>query len=431
MKKLIFIILMLAILPVMHAIALYPAQDIAKEYMLTTENLDSTVYYVRCDSNEYYTMGFLDSRSNLIMFLPIESNNGKVIYESNSGTKKILRTALLYKKITGAGSNYISQQLIDKVDNQAVILQSKSAKLDGIIKSNYSSSINNKCVNTKTKLESLITKLQDLKTKLGKLQKEQSSFIDTTDCAITDNLIYLYKTSFVGYNELVSLSVDYRDSTNEIVEVIVAEQKIDETTKRVVLSYIEAPTTLSSDISTITDYLSSANQFYSIAISDFEKIGPNSTIEVLQQTLTSRQDYFIAKKLLYSYDSELKDNLDNYINYILNSENINLWKEAKTVSELSQNYAQLKELYNKGRYQESISKIKLAKTQVIKIKTSGIDAINTNDVSRYVIYSIIIIIVILGSIILFKKIKFKPKKPKQKYKDIDPNYLLKRKDPFR
>ena len=403
--------------------------------MLSNEHLDtSSVYYINCDNNEYYTLSIIDTQSqNITLFLPIETNLGSVIYEKNTNTQNIIKTALLNRNIkTKTGNNYLSQQLIDKIDNLGMSLQSKSAKLDGIIKSNYSSSITAKCQNTKDKLELLINQLQDMKTKLSKLQKDQSTFLDAPDCTKIDSLILLYRNTFQGYNDMVSSSINYRDSTNEIIEVVVADQKLDETTKKIIMNYIEAPTSLNSDISTITDSLASTNQFYSVVISDFEKAGPNSPLEILQQTLETRQNYFIAKSLLYNINSDLKGTLDDAINNILNSENINLWKDTKTVSELSQNYAQIKDLYNKGRYEESISKIKLAKNQVKKITSAGVNVIETPDFTKYFIYIIIAIIVILGGLILIKNIKINKKpKLKSKSKEIDPEYLFNRRDPFK
>lgn len=434
MKKIILFIFLLLILPMAQAISLYSAQDIANEYVLSTERLDSGVYYINCDNNEYYTLSIVDFQSqNITLFLPIETNTGNVVYEKGANTQNIIKTALLNRNIkTKTGNNYLSQQLIDKIDNLSISLQSKSAKLDGIIKSNYSSSISAKCQNTKDKLEILINQLQSMKTKLSKLQKEQSTFLDAPDCTKTDALILLYKNTFQGYNDLVSSSINYRDSTNEIVEVVVADQKIDETTKKIIMNYIESPISLSSDISTITDSLASTNQFYSLVISDFEKAGPSSPLEILQQTLETRQNYYIANSLLYNINSDLKATLDDAINHILNSENINSWKDAKTVSELSQNYAQIKELYNKGRYEESISKIKLAKSQVKKITAAGQNIMEPPDFTNIFIYIIIAVIVILGGIILVKKIKIKKRpKSKSKSKEIDPEYLFNRRDPFK
>lgn len=434
MKKIIAFVFLLFIIPMAQAISLYSAQDIAKEYMLPNEYLDpGSVYYINCDNHEYYTLNIVDSESNIVLFLPIESNDGSVSYERNTNTQNIIKTALLNRNIkTKSGNNYLSQQLIDTIDNLNTVLQSKSAKIEGIIKSNYSSSVTAKCQNTKDKLELLINQLQDMKTKLSKLQKEQSVFLGALDCTKTDSLILAYKNTFKGYNDIVSLSINYRDSTNEIIEVLVAEKKLDETTKKIIMSYIEAPSNLNSSIATITDSLASTNQFYSLVIADFGKAGPNSPIEILQQTLETRQNYYIAKSLLYNYRSDLKGTLDSAINQILSSENINLWKDTKTVSALSQNYSQIKDLYNKGRYEESISKIKLAKNQVQKIREEGIKEIETHDFTMYFVYIIVALIIILVGITAIKKIKIKKKpKQKEKSKEIDPEYLFNRRDPFK
>jgi len=173
------------------------------------------------------------------------------------------------------------------------------------------------------------------------------------------------------------------------------------------------------------------NLFLSIVISDFEKTGPTSKVEVLKQILKSRQDYYTAKSLLYNYDSELKNTLDSAITSVLSEDNINLWSDNKTVSDLSQNYSQLKELYNKGRYLESVSKIKLAKNQVKKIKDAGTIKIENQDISNYLIYTIIAIIIILGIIILIKKSKTKKKKAKPGFKETDSEDILNKRDPFR
>ncbi|MFA5746371.1 MAG: hypothetical protein WCX82_03350 [archaeon] len=429
MKKLIIIALILMLFPIVNAISIYPAQDIAKDYMQSNEFLDSGLYYVNCDSNEYYMITIVDSKSNLIFFLPIESNNGKVISEDSDD---LIKTVHLYRNIKmQTGSNFLAQPLFDKIDNLVISLKSKSARLDGIIKSNYSSSINLKCQNSKEKLEQLITQLQDTKTKLVKLQKEQATFLDTSDCSKTDDLIYSYKNSFTGYNSLIATAMTYSDSAIEIVEPVVADQKLDETTKNIIYSYTAAPTTLSSDIGTITDSISSTSVFYNSIISDFEKTGPTSKVEILKQILKSRQDYYNAKALLYNFDADLKSTLDESINYILGEEQINLWNDSKTVSDLSQNYSQLKEQYNKGRYLESITKIKLAKNQVKKIKEAGTIQLEDQDISNYLIYGIIALIAILGIIIFIKKSKIKKKKTKTNSKEIDPEYLLNKRDPFK
>jgi len=436
MKKHIIILICILILPIINAISLSSAQDVAKEYMQTSEFLDSSFYYVNCDSNEYFIISIIDGKENLSFFVPVESQNGNVIFQSNDRTKNILKTAYLNRTIkskNSSGSNYLSQQLLDRIDNLNTVLKSKNARLDGIIRANYSTIINQKANNTKTKLETLITQLNTLHTNLSKLQKEQSVFLDTSNCKDTDNLLYLYKTSFTGYNKLISDALNYRESTSGIIEVVVADKVLDEPTKRMILSYTEAPTNLSSEINSISDWLSSTNQFYQGIVSEFEKTGPNSSVELLATKIKARQDFYNAKTALYSYDSELRDTLNNSIAYILNEKNIGFWKDTKTVTELNQNYNQIMDLYNKGRYTEAITKIAQAKSQVKKINREGIIEYEEETNYSYFIFAGSGLLLLLVIIYLFKKFGKIQKKEKKKTKSgsNDPEYLLNRRDPFR
>lgn len=434
-KSILIIIIAIMIFPMINAIALYSAQDIAKEYTQSNELLDSSFYYVKCDLNEYYLIGVLDSKANLSFFVPVESNSGMVLYQTNEKTKDILKTAQLYRIIkTETENNYLTQQLFDRMDNLNTLLKSKNAKYDGIIKSNYSTVINQKVTDSQKKLDSLITQITTLHTNLSKLQKEQTLFLDTYDCKNTDNLIYLYKTSFTGYNKLVLEAVNYKDSINSIIEVVVADKTLDETTKRMILSYIEAPNTLTSEIGQISESLSSTSQFYQTIVSEFERTGPNSTIEMFATKIKARQDFFLAKSGLYSYDSELKSSLNSAITYILNENNISYWKDRKTLSELNQNYTQIIELYNKGKYTESLPKIALAKTQVKKINKEGIIESEENVNYEYYIFAGAGLLLLLVIIFLFKRfgqIKKKGKSKKSKEDSTDPEYLLNKRDPFR
>jgi hypothetical protein len=434
MKNLKFIfIFIIFILPMVNGISLYNAQDVAKEYMQSNEFIDSSFYYVKCDSNEYYMIGIVDGKGALNFFIPVESNNGNVLYQTNENTKNVLRTAQLYRQInTKSGNNYLSQQLLDRIDNLNTILKSKSAKYDGIIKSNYSTTINQRTTETKSKVDSLISQLDVLYKNLVKLQKEQTVFLDTADCKKVDSILQLYKTSFSGYNKLISESVNYKDSINNIIEVVVADKTLDETTKRLILSYIEAPSNLSSEISTISEYLSSTSQFYQEIVSEFERTGPNSTIDQFASKIKARQDFYLAKTALYSYDSELKDNLNNAINTMLSENNINYWKDKKTITELSQNYNQILELYNKGKYTEALPKITLAKSQVKKISKAGVIEIEQAADYTYLIFVVVGLFLLIAIIFLFKKLSSPKKKNKKSKEDsTDPEYLLNKRDPFR
>ena len=432
MKKIILLVFVILIFPLISALSLYSAQDISKEYMQSNEFLDSSVYFVKCDANQYYVIGVVDGKGDLSFFVPIESNNGNVLYQSTENTKNVLKTAQVYRAIKTTDSrNYLSLQLLDKIDNLNTILKSKSARYDGIIRSNYSSNITQKTTVTKNNLDTLISQLDTLYSNLQKLQKDQDTFLDTSDCKKTDLLLQSYKNSFAGYNKLISDSVKYRDSVNDIIEAVVADKTQDEITKRTILSHIDAPNNLNSEISAISDYLSSTNQFYLGIVSEFEKTGVNSSTEILLTKIKARHDFYLTKSALYSYDSELKDNLNSQINYILNENNINYWKDRTTVKELSQNYNQIIDLYNKGRYSESLSKISQAKNQVKKITREGIIEYEEKTNYTYLIFTVSGLLLLLLIIFLFKKFGKIKKVKTKKHIDEEPDFLRTKRDPFK
>ncbi len=436
MKRiLLLVIICLLITPNIFAVSLSSAQGVAKEYMQEGEYLDTSFYYVSCDSNEFFVIGVIDSKENLSFFVPVESSNGNVVYQDTDKTKSIIKTAYLQRVVkTKKGNNYLSQQLLDRIDYLNTILTSKSAKLDGVISANYSATITQKASNTKELLGALISNLSTLHTNLSALQKQQSEFLDTPNCKKADDLLYLYKTAFSGYNNLIKATTDYRDSINEIIEVVVADKNTDETTKNILLSYIEAPSTLPSEISSLSDWLSSTNQFYQDIVSEFDKTGPNSSIELLVAKLAVRHDYYTAKTALYSYDSDLKDNLNNIITSILSQQNAGTWKDTKTLSELSQNYTQIEELFSKGKYTEAIPRISLAKSQVKKIVKEGTQEALSEPNYDYLMFVGIALLVLVLFIVLFKDINKKKKNRKKKSNVIaltDPETLLYKRDPFK
>jgi len=224
-----------------------------------------------------------------------------------------------------------------------------------------------------------------------------------------------------------------KDSINKIIEVVVADKNLDEITKRQILSYIESPTNLSSEISTISDILSSTNQFYQEIVSDFEKTGPNSQVEVILTKINARQNYYSARSMLYDYDSDLKESLDNTIKSILDEKNINYWKDRTTVTSLSQNYTQIIDLYNRGRYTEATPKIINAKSQVKKIIKEGIIEYTEETSYTYLIFVILGLFILIAIIFVFNKMKIKSSKKQKKKTHLndDPEYLLNKRDPFR
>jgi hypothetical protein len=117
---------------------------------------------------------------------------------------------------------------------------------------------------------------------------------------------------------------------------------------------------------------------------------------------------------------------------MLSENNINYWKDKKTITELSQNYNQILELYNKGKYTEALPKITLAKSQVKKISKAGIIEIEQATDYTYLIFVVVGLFLLIAIIFLFKKLSSPKKKNKKSKEDsTDPEYLLNKRDPFR
>lgn len=417
------------------------AQNIAKEYLLENEFVDVSASNISCDDSDYYLVPVIDVKSNIVFYVPISAENGEVFKEKNQDNKirSLFKSANLIFEVSKATSNnYLTTQLIDKIDSLKLVLESKNARLDGIIKSNYSSTITTKVKDTKNKLTALISQLEDLQTNLSKAQRDQSDFLGSPDCLKTDALILTYKDAFEGYQNLTKQALDYRDSINLIISEVVSNEELDENTKRVVLSYVESPTNLSSDISVITQSVSSTKSFYDPIVLELERSGENSKINEMLNNFRAREEYIVAKSLLYAYDSDLKTSLDQKIKNILSPEVVNFYKDLETVTKLSSNYEQINDLYSKGKYTEAIPKIKTAKTQVTKIVTEGFNYQQEEPmVIKY--YFIIVGVSIVLLIILFinKDKIFKPKKKKPKTISLEKkevnslDSLMERNDPFK
>ncbi len=440
--KLLFVFFLIMLCDPIFATSTTTAQNISRQYLLDNEFIDVSASYISCDNSNYYLVAIIDVKSNIVFYVPISSESGEV-YKTlgqDNRIKSLFKSANLITEISKQTStNYLTTQLIDKIDSLRLVLESKEARLDGIIKSNHSAIITTRVKDTQSKLNTLINQLKELHTNLSTAQKNQTDFLGSPNCSKTDSLILTYKRSFDGYQNLTKQALDYRDSINLIITEIVSDKELDENTKRVILSYVEAPTNLSSDISLITQSISSTKSFYDPIVSELEKVGQNNKIDLMLKNFRSREDYIVAKSLLYDYDSDLKTTLDQKIQNILNPEIVNFYKDLETVRLLSSNYEQINDLYLKGRYTEAIPKIRLAKTQVQKIVSEGFNYQQDEPtVMKY--YFLIVGFIIVVLIVLFinkdkifssKKKKENKQKPKEEKSNNTLDQLLERNDPFR
>ncbi|MFH0905903.1 MAG: hypothetical protein V1824_01035 [archaeon] len=404
--SIVLIIIVIATINV-SAISLFSAQEVAKDYSFSNEGIDPSSYYISCNNKTYYAIPILNSAADISLFVPVSLTDGNISIAKISETKDQIKTAFVLRSIkTSSENNYLSTQLTGKIDRLNTILKSKKALLNGIKDSaDYPINVKSKVNTSIDKLELLITDLDLLYTNLKDTISLQQSFLEETSCNKTDSLLYKLSNSIPSENNLTKLSLDYTDSINDITKEIVSAKELDDSAKRIAIDYITPPTNLNSEINTISESLSSTSIFYSKIISDV--INTDNKINTFYDNLVSRSDYVSVNKMLYSYDSSFKDydNLDSVIQFIFNENNLTYWKETILVSELNQNYIEIKDLISKTKYSKALPKIALAKDQAKKIIASGYQEIEytTNNIYFYILAGLVIILVI--AIILKNKKK--------------------------
>jgi len=402
-----FFLLCFLLLPAIGATSLFNAQDYARQFLQNSEMIDTyNSQPITCNSDSYFMIPVVNSAGEPSFFVPVSSKTG-VIYLSNKTEEnlKILKTGFVLRTLSqSSSSNYLTQQLIDRINIQVTLLNSKKAQLDGIIDSNYSSVVDSKVSATKSKLESLTTSLSDLSSSLYSLLKKQQSFIVSPSCIDIDSVIIMFDSSFEGYAEITSQSIAYTDSANELTSIIVADNSIDDSSKRMLLSYISAPSSLSSEIGQIYDSISSTSQFYSSISLVTTSISGKNNLTTYLSNLMTRRDYVTAKSMLYDYDSDFKgyNNLDTVIQTITASDNEMYWLDQEDVQSIKHVYPEINDLYSKGKYTEAIPKINQAKALARKIISDGFVQFesSTSSTGYYILAGGLLLIVILIIIIV-------------------------------
>jgi hypothetical protein len=407
------------------------AQNIAREYSLNNEYIDSRVFQISCEDQDFIIISVVDAKNNLIFFVPITEDR-EVYTQNNNLLQEIYKTSYFLRQITTQNSNnFLTITLVDSIDQLLIILKSKQSQLQGIINTDYSANITSATQETKEKITALIDLLETLKQNTEDARKEQQSFVDDPKCGAYEGVVRSLRDAFVGYNNLTAYGIDYQTSINKITEKIVSETEISETTKMVISGYVSAPPSLSKDISNIQEKLSSTNFFYLGIVNEMLKVGESNVAIIALNNFLSRQNYVEVVSLLYDYDSELKNTLDNVVISILDDNTYPYWKNKTTLEALKKNFDEINNLVSKKRYSEALPKIKLLKSQAIKIESDGfIDISDVNQGFNY--YGVIIAVVfILFLVIVLKNLKNKPKKPKKK--NLKKNILnnFDKKDPFK
>jgi hypothetical protein len=411
------------------ALSLYQANQISKDYVFENEYVDGSTNIINCKDNKYYVSSILNYNSEILLFVVLDQN-GELYTKGN--LNKIIETAYVYKKINKESeSNYLSLQLIDRIDNIVTILESNNAKLQGVINSNYSNEITSRTIKTKEDLQDLIYTLKDLSENLSNLYTLQQNFINNLDCDQTYNLINKLNNSFEGYDQLTQKALDYKNSANSIIEVIISNDNIDDSQKSILINYVTPISNLSQQINTIYESISKTNSFYNPIVSEILKTD-NTVIDQYVENIKSREDRVLANNLLYDYDSVYDASLDYTINYILSDQVYDFWKDQEELKNLENNYKEITTLINNNQYDLVISKIKLANIQAEKILDSGFVETQKDGVNYTTYYYIIGISVLLIILLIYLNKRNKSKKRfKRKVSKISSeNIINNNEDPF-
>jgi hypothetical protein len=413
-NKILLLIVFCILLSNVSGLSTIEAQNIAKEYVLENEFIDSRVFNISCENEEFFVVSVVNTKNELVFFVPIDEEKN-IYVKKDKKNENVFKATYFLREITKQNQeNYLSAALIEAINNQITILSSKNAQLQGIITANYSLEITTASENTKEDLLQLIELLENLRESLENARQAQQSFIDDPSCERTNTVILSLKDAFVGYNNLTLLGLNYQNSVNLIIETIVADTQVEENTKMIIQGYVSAPRDLSRDISYIQERTSSTHFFYKNIIDEILKSGDSNPTNMLLNNLISRQDYVVVNQKLYVYDDDLKNSLDNFVQTILDSHRYSYWKDRITLEDLEKNYQEINNLINRKRYLEATSKITLLKSQAIKIESEGF--IDVSNVQQSFDYYLLIAVVLL-LVFLFFVIKKKPSKKKIKKKD--------------
>ncbi len=409
-KKIFLIMLVFSLFIIttnISALSTLDTQNIAREYTIDNEFIDSRVFNISCQENDFYVATVVNSKNEVIFFVPIDEDRN-IYTKKDNVNEEIFKTTYFLREITKQSQdNFLSVTLIDAINNQITILQSKNAQLQGIINAEYSENITSASKTTQSNLSQLIELLTLLKDSLDEARKAQQSFVNSPSCSQRNGVVLVLRDAFNGYNDLTLYGLNYQNSVNSIIEVIVAEPDVDENTKMIIQGYVSTPRDLSRDISNIQDRLSSTQAFYSEIVSEILKSGDNNPAIIALNNFISRQDYVAVNKKMYGRDETLRNTLDNFVIGILDEYRYPYWKDRDTLEKLEINYQEINTLISRNRYSEALPKINLLKSQALKVEEEGF--IDISDVQQGFDYYLLIVVIIL-IVFLFIVIKKKPKK---------------------
>jgi hypothetical protein len=423
------ILIFVSFLNIVSAISLIDAKNISKDYFLDNEFIDNNTKIIYCNNETYFVVPALNSNGDVSFFVPINNNSSEVYIEDDETLNSIFKTTYFLRVITkSSSSNYLSLQLVDKINQLILVLNSKKSQIQGVINNNYSLEINNSCEQSKLKLNNLLDNLISLKEKLDNAYRMQEDFINNTNCSKTNDLIITFKDSFNGYLEITELALNFQDSANQIIEQVVTNNELNQTTRNMIINYVTPPSSLSLEISIIYDSLSKTNSFYNPIVNSLLKTGDSNPIDVQVNNFLARKELVVVNSMLYDTDPYFDDSLDNIAKYVLDDNIKNYWKNQDALIKVEKTYSEINRFYSNKEYSLVINKINYLKSQLKIVIQDGFveEEINKFEFKTYYYYILAISIILIILLIFLKNKNFKKKSNFKKVRNTNIN----KKDPF-
>lgn len=410
MKKIMFIVLFLIFLSSqLLSLSLLGAQNISRNYILENEMIDTyTKQKITCDSDDFFVIPVVNSLGEPIFFIPISIDDSQVyLSRTDSFNIKIVKTEYLLKELINSDpKNYLSNQMIDRLDTLISTLKSKEAQLQGVSNRDYSFQVKEQITITINNINNLISLLEDLKSNLIILLQRQNSFIQSPNCNDIIPLLNSFNTSFKGYNELLQSSQRYIESTNTLITKITSDDKIPPQEVQGVINLVNVPGNLNSSVSSLSESLSSTSSFYGGLHNKLHGREGDNKIKIYVDNLFLRIDYIKLRNSLERHDSTFPNysNLESVVKTILNPEYRYLWKEQEEVNNVNTLYNDILEHSNKAEYSQALNKVSILKSKSKIILDEGF--IEYEEELNWVYY-LIVGVSILGLIILLIFLKRK------------------------
>jgi len=439
MKKVILILFSIILITnSVFAISLFTAQDVSKSYLFENEMVDSfSQPAIVCGEESFFVIPIINSGQEISFFVPVSFKSGEVFLSKDSEKNvSLTKTSYLLKKLSYSDtSNYLSSQLIDKIDKLISELSSKKSRLEGVIDSDYSYETKQAVTNSKNKIINLINSLTEIKENLSVLLEKQQDFRYAPTCKKTEPLLSLFYSSFKGYSELPNKLSEYTLSVENAIKIIVADSALDDIEKRSVLDFISVPNNLNSEINSIYNYLSSTSSFYAIIKEKLTGTVGKNNMQLYIDNLEYRKNFVEIRSLLYNYDPDLPkySSLDSAVKMILNSEYRLYWKNQELVDDLQIRYSIIQESYAIGGFGNNnlegsikgnnnkvgkggLSEVSAIKQDVLQILEDGIEeyASTTNPLAYFIVGGVLILLIVL--FIIFSRRKRKSSKKLSKSK---------------